>query len=297
MPTSAYDPGLLREQETPLVMGTNLYDPSKTLSRSIGSLRQGDTVLAEKHGPDGRSYFFLATVTCVMLFEISQDEDPDANKIIQENTVSTGFGFTLTKRHHIREHGRIHQNARGRWQLTNRTGSLEWKVAADLDQYPSRSRNLHNTPVTRVCNLVLDLPGNVVILTLSNELYISASLGYHIRYEKNAEDSLALEGGMPVYTRRDAIHLQGLPEFSRGTIHWGKGAVTRTIDGRHTFDRNKAIRRGRNLFHDQPTETISNIMKTLPTTEENMRLLQGWKQVSRGWKHHINSYTGPDNHW
>jgi len=38
-------------------------------------------------------------------------------------------------------------------------------------------------------------------------------------------------------------------------------------------------------------------METLPTTEENMRLLQGWKQVSRGWKHHINSYTGPDNHW
>ena len=28
------------------------YDPRKTLSRSIGSLRQGDTVLAEKYGPD-----------------------------------------------------------------------------------------------------------------------------------------------------------------------------------------------------------------------------------------------------
>ena len=28
-----------------------------------------------------------------------------------------------------------------------------------------------------------------------------------------------------------------------------------------------------------------------------MRLLQGWKQVSRGWKYHINSYTGPENHW
>jgi len=28
-----------------------------------------------------------------------------------------------------------------------------------------------------------------------------------------------------------------------------------------------------------------------------MRLLQGWKQVSRGWKQHINSYTGPDTHW
>jgi len=44
------------------------YDPSKTLSRSIGSLRQGDTVLAEKHGPDGRGNFFLVKVTCVMFF-------------------------------------------------------------------------------------------------------------------------------------------------------------------------------------------------------------------------------------
>ena len=30
------------------------YDPGKTLSRSIESLNYGDTVLAEKHGPDGR---------------------------------------------------------------------------------------------------------------------------------------------------------------------------------------------------------------------------------------------------
>jgi len=69
------------------------YDPSKTLTSSIGSLRQGDTVLAEKHGPDGRGNFFLATATCVMLFEIPQDEDPDANNIIQENTISTGLGI------------------------------------------------------------------------------------------------------------------------------------------------------------------------------------------------------------
>jgi len=237
-----------------------------------------------------------------MLFEIPRDKDPVANKIIQENTLSTGLGFTLTNHHHIRKHGQIHQNARGRWQLTNQAGSLEWKVAADLDRYPSRSRNSHKTPITRVFNLVLDPPGNVVIVTPSNELHISASLGYHMRYEKSTEDSSTLAGGMRVYTRRDATHLQGLPEFSRGIIHWGKGAVTRTIDGRLTFDRNKSIRRGRNLFQDQPTETLSNIMETLPkqsssTTEENMRLLQGWKQVSRGWKHHINSYTGPDNHW
>ena len=48
---------------------------------------------------------------------------------------------------------------------------------------------------------------------------------------------------------------------------------------------------------DQPAETLSIIIDTLPTTEENMRLLQTWKQVSRGWKRHIDSYTGPDNHW
>ena len=28
-----------------------------------------------------------------------------------------------------------------------------------------------------------------------------------------------------------------------------------------------------------------------------MRRLQGWRQVSRGWKLHIDSYTGPDDHW
>ena len=97
--------------------------------------------------------------------------------------------------------------------------------------------------------------------------------------------------------RKDATQLQGLPEFSRGFIQWGLGAVTRTSNGRLQFDRNKAIRGGRNLFHDQPTETLSNIVETLPTTEESMVLLLGWKQVCRGWKHHIDSYTGPDNHW
>jgi len=127
------------------------YDPGKTLSRSIGSLKQGDTVLAEKHGPDGRGNFSLAKVTCVMTFEIPQDEDLVANKTIQENMLSTGLGFTLTRHHHIRKHGQIHQNARGRWQFIN-LGNLEWMVAADLDRYPSRSRNPHTTPVTRVFN-------------------------------------------------------------------------------------------------------------------------------------------------
>ena len=95
-------------------------------------------------------------------------------------------------------------------------------------------------------NLVLDPPGNVVILTPSHKVYISASLGYHMRFETNPDDRLQRTGGMPVYTQRDALQLQGLPEFGRGIIQWGQGAVTRTNNGRLTFDRNKVIRRGRN---------------------------------------------------
>jgi len=91
-------------------------------------------------------------------------------------------------------------------------------VAADQGRNLSRSRNLHTTPVHRVFNLVLDPPGNVVILTPSNDLYISASLGYHMRYDSGTEGSPAPEGGIPVYTRKDATYLQGLPEFSRGII-------------------------------------------------------------------------------
>ena len=149
-----------------------------------------------------------------MTFEIPQDEDPVPNEIIQENTLSTGLGFTLTKHHQIRKYGQIHRKARGRWQLTNLAGDLEWKVAADLVRYPSRSRNSHTTPVTTVFNLVLDPPGNVVILTPSNKLYISASLGYHMRYVTSPEVNPKLTGGMPVYTRREALQLQGLPNFA-----------------------------------------------------------------------------------
>jgi len=63
-----------------------------------------------------------------------------------------------------------------------------------------------------------------------------------------------------VYTQGDALQLQGLPEFGRDLIQWGQGAVTRANDGRLTFDRHKAIRLGRNLFLDQPLETLSNII-------------------------------------
>jgi len=160
-----------------------------------------------------------------MLFEIPQDGDPDANKILQEKTLSKGLGLTLTKHHHIRKHGSIHEQQPGQWRpgrwFKNLASDSEWRVAADLDatdldRYPSRS-GTSPKPVTRVFNLVLDPPGNVVILTFRDELYISASLGYHMRYE--TKNGATPGGGMPVYTRNDALQLQGLPEFSRGSIH------------------------------------------------------------------------------
>ena len=151
------------------------------------------------------------------------------------------------------------------------------------------------TIVKRVFNLVLDPPGNVVILAHRDKLYISATLGYHMRYEPNYD--AMFEGGRPVYTRYDALQLQGLPEFSRGLIQWRQGAATRTLDGRLTFDRNRATRQGPNPFQDQPIETLCTIIDTLPATEENMRLLLQWKRVSRGWHSYIESHSGPNNHW
>jgi len=177
--------------------------------------------------------------------------------------------------------------------------TTKWCEAADLDatdQKPMIFRSdIPLTIVTRVFNLVLDPPGNVVILTHRDELYISATLGYHMRYEPNYKATFG--GGRPVYTRHDALQLQGLPEFFRGLIHWRQGAATRSLDCRLTFDRNRATRQGPNPFQDQPVETFCTIIDTLPTTEENMRLLQQWKQVSRGWHSHIESYSGPNNHW
>jgi hypothetical protein len=259
----------------------------------------GSMVLAEKQDMDGRSTFFPAKVTCLMSFEIPQDLDPVANMILQNKTLSKGLGLTLTKHHHIRKYGNIHEQEPGRWQVTTPVNNTEWTVAADLDatdQEPSPSRSgISPTTVTRVFNLVLDPPGNVVILTHNDELYISATLGYHMRHESKYE--VTSGEGRPVYTRHDALQLQGLPEFSPGLIHWRQGAVTRALDGRLTFDRNRARRQGPNPFQDQPVETLSIIIDTLPTTEENMRLLQTWKLVSRGWQRHIESYSGPNNHW
>ena len=116
-----------------------------------------------------------------------------------------------------------------------------------------------------------------------------------MRSEPNLDATFG--GGRPVYTRNDALLLQGLPEFSRGLIQWRQGAVTRTPDGRLTFHRNRATRQGPNLFQDQPIETLYTIIDTLPTTEENMRLLLQWKQVNRSWYKCIDSHSGPNDQW
>ena len=115
-----------------------------------------------------------------------------------------------------------------------------------------------------------------------------------MRSEPNLDTTFG--GGRPVYTRNDALLLQGLPEFSRGLIQWRQGAVTRTPDGRLTFHRNRATRQGPNLFQDQP-ETLYTIIDTLPATEENMRLLLQWKKVNKSWHRCIDSHSGPNNHW
>ena len=124
-------------------------------------------------------------------------------------------------------------------------------------------------------NFVLDPPGNVEILTPNLDLYISASLGYHMRRRKLKDRSLESGSSAPVFTLKERIGLQGLQEFSQGIMHWGQGAVTRTLGGRLIFNKNKAIRQCLNLFRDLPNEILSNIVETLSTTEDNMILLQG----------------------
>jgi len=105
----ALDTGLLLQN--PLDQDT--FDPDQALSRPIDQMKYGDTVLAEKIWSRGRgTVFYLARITCVMFFEIPQDDDPVLNKIIQENTVSSGLGVTLTKHHRIRKHGRVSQESR-----------------------------------------------------------------------------------------------------------------------------------------------------------------------------------------
>jgi len=293
---ACFEPGTALLLQNPLNHDT--YDPDQALSRPIGQMKFRDTVLAERLGSRGQdNVFYLARVTCVMSFGILQDDNPAFNKSIQEDTLSTGFGVTLTKHHHIRAYGRLRQDSTEKWHLTHQPKNPVWMEAADLGRGTSPSRRTCKKPVKKVVNLVLDPPGNVVILTPDLYLYTSASLGYHMRHGKHEDGGQETGSGTPVYTLKESAALQGLPEFSQGNIQWGPGAVTRTLGGRLVFKKNKAIRQGRNLFHNQPIEILSNVIETLQTTEDNMRLLQGWKRVCRGWRHHISTYTDPDNQW
>ena len=223
--------------QEPLSWATHV--PVDTLTRPIDSLKKGDTVLAEKHDK-----FFVARVACVMTFEIPQAADPKANRALQDTTLSTGLGFTLTRHHHVRNFGHICRDKQGKWQLAAHRTTTQWQVAADLTQHPIRTRQPPTTPITRVFNLVLDPPGNVVIIAPNLKIYIAASLGYHMRGGKDPEDKTIQWEETPAYTRGDALQLRGLPEFNRGLIHWGQGAATRANDGRLTFDRHKIIRQG-----------------------------------------------------
>jgi len=96
--------------QTPMNQAT--YDSGKLLTRPLDEIGYGSMVLAEKQDRDGRSTFFPAKVMCLMSFEIPQDGDPVANRILQKKTLSKGLGLTLTKHHHIRKYGNIHEQDR-----------------------------------------------------------------------------------------------------------------------------------------------------------------------------------------
>jgi len=214
---ACFGPQTLLLVQNPMNQAT--YDSGKALTRPIESIGHGSFVLAEKQDTKGKSIFFLARLLCVMIFEIPQEGDPEANNSLQAKILSKGPGFTLTKYHHIRKYGSMHEQEPGGRRDIVPAHPTKWGEAADLDAM-SRTYHTDIPPkiVSRVFNLVLDPPGNVVILALQDELYISATLGYHMRFEPNLDATYG--GGRPVYTRHDALQLQGLPEFSRGLIRW-----------------------------------------------------------------------------
>jgi len=47
-------------------------------------------VLVEKQDRKGRSTFFLSKVACLMIFEIPQDGDPEANMFLQKQSCQKG---------------------------------------------------------------------------------------------------------------------------------------------------------------------------------------------------------------
>ena len=133
-----------------------------------------------------------------MFLEIPQDDNLVLFKSKPKDTFSKGLGVTLTKHHHIREYGRLSQDLMDRWLLTHEQKNPVWREAAYLGRATSPSRR--TTPVRRVVNLVIDPPGNVVILTPKLDLYISASLGHHMRRRKLKDGNLEPGSSVPVYT-------------------------------------------------------------------------------------------------
>jgi len=146
-------------------MNQTTYDSGKALTRPIERIGHGSLVLAEKQDTKGKSIFFLARVMCMMIFEIPQGGDLEANKALQTKILSKSPGLTLTKHHHIRKYGFIHEQEPGGRRVITPTHPTKWCEATDLD---AMSWTYHSdtppTIVTRVFNLVLDPPGNVVIL-------------------------------------------------------------------------------------------------------------------------------------
>jgi len=179
--------------------------------------------------------------------------------------------------------------------------NLLWVKAVDLGRerscnHPFSLRRTCSTSVKKVVNLVLDPPGNVVILTPDLHLYISASLGYHMRHRKEENGGQKAGNGTLGYTLKESEGSQGLPEFSQGSIQWGSGAVSRTPDGRLAFHKNKAIGQGRNLFHNQPIEIISNTIETYKPRKTTCNCYNaGNKYVGAGGTTSV--LTDPNNHW
>ena len=147
------------------------------------------------------SLFFMARIVCVMTFEVPQAAESTANMVHSDAPLSTGLGFTLTSHHHIRHYGHVGHDRHSGWRLVAHKVATHWRVAADFTRYPIRTRQIHSAPVTRVFNLVLDPPGNLIILAPHQQIYISASLGYHMRGVKEPEDRTSQMGELPVYTR------------------------------------------------------------------------------------------------
>jgi len=160
------------------------YDSGKSLTRPIERIGHGSTVLAEKQDRKGRSTFFLSKVACLMIFEIPQDGDPEANMFLQKKILSKGLGFPPTKHHHVRKYGHIHEQASGGRHVLAPAHTTKWCEAADLDEMDQKTTTFRSdiplTIVTRVFNLVLDPPGNVVILAHRDELYSDPGISYAV---------------------------------------------------------------------------------------------------------------------